>query len=331
MDDIRVRIVEHRKELPRLDDSNFFHSSQLFELAADTPRQKPYMVLAESADGKVLGQLLGIVRYRASYFPPYFYMHCHVLGEGVYSVPAAEQSALFGRMLGALRQRLSRRVLYIEVSNLQQKMFGYREFRQQRFFPVHWMSIHNSLHSRTPEERISERMQHQIAAAYERGVITGEVETDEDFRAFSRLLRHHNWLKPKRYIPDDSFFKHLQQASTESAPTLGRLYVTKLHGRVIGCAAVVYSGRNAYLWYSAFRRKSYAWVHPDVLTIWHVIKDAHQRSYDHICFMDVGLPFSRNPFREFILRFGGKPASTYRWFHCNIGWLNKLLSWIYRD
>ena len=325
MDDVKVRIILHRNELPRLDDSNFFHSSQLFEVAAETPRQKPYMVVAEAADGTVLGQLLGIVRYRASYFPPYFYMHCRVLGEGVYSVPSSEQSALFGRMLEALRRRLSRRVLYIEVSNLRQKMFGYREFRQLRFFPVHWMSIYNSLHSRTPEERISERMQHRIDTAYERGVTTTEVETAEDFSAFSRLLRHHNWFKPKRYIPDDAFFRRILERQA------GRLYVTKLHGHVIGCSAVVYSGRNAYLWYSAFRRKSYAWVHPDVLTIWHAIKDSHRRGYDHIFFLDVGLPFSRNPFREFILSFGGKPASTYRWFHCNIGWVNRLLSWIYRD
>ena len=326
MDDIRVRIIEQSQELPPLDDGNFFHSSQLFELVAQTPRQKPYMAVAETADGRVVGQLLGIVRYRASYFPPYFYMHCRVLGEGVYAdVPPSEQASLFGRLIEALRRRLSRRVLYIEVSNLRQKMFGYREFRQQHFFPVHWMSIHNSLHSRTPEERISERMQRRIDTAYERGVTTAEVENVDDFRAFSRLLRHHNWLKPKRYIPDDTFFQRIQQQQ------LGRLYVTKMHGHVIGCSAVVYSGRNAYLWYSAFRRKTYAWLHPDVLTIWHAIKDAHRRGFDHMFFLDVGLPFSRNPFREFILRFGGKPASTYRWFHCNLSWVNRLLSWIYRD
>jgi hypothetical protein len=111
----------------------------------------------------------------------------------------------------------------------------------------------------------------------------------------------------------------------------GQLSLTRYRNHVIGCSAVVFSHGNAYLWYAAFRRKSFAFVHPDVLTIWHAIKEAHRQGYDHIFFLDVGLPFRKNRFRDFILRFGGKPVSTYRWFRTSIGWLNKLLSWIYRD
>jgi hypothetical protein len=47
--------------------------------------------------------------------------------------------------------------------------------------------------------------------------------------------------------------------------------------------------------------------------------------------MDVGLPFQKNPFREFILRFGGKEQSTYRWFRFGIRWINRLLTWLYRE
>jgi hypothetical protein len=203
-------------------------------------------------------------------------------------------------------------------------MFGYKSFRQQGFFPVRWMSIHNSLHSHTPEERLGPRLHQHIKDAYAKGVTTQEVTTDDEFLAFSRLLRHHNWLKPKRYVPDDHFFRILPREA-------GRLFITKYRNRIIGCSVVVYSEGQAYLWYAAFRRKSYAWLHPDELTVWHAIKDAHSRGYAHIFFLDVGLPFRHNSFREFILRFGGKPTSTYRWFRCTIGWINSLLSWFYRD
>ena len=103
------------------------------------------------------------------------------------------------------------------------------------------------------------------------------------------------------------------------------------HGKVIGCSAVVYSERNAYLWYAAYLRKSYLHLHPDIITIWDTIKDAHRRGCEHICFMDVGLPYKKNPFREFILSFGGKEQSTYRWFRFSIRWVNALLAWIYRE
>jgi hypothetical protein len=110
-----------------------------------------------------------------------------------------------------------------------------------------------------------------------------------------------------------------------------RLFVTKYHQHVIGCAACVYSQGNAYLWYAAFRRKTWLPMHPDTMTIWHCIKYAHSHGYEHINFMDVGLPFRKNLFREFILSFGGKPVSTLRWFRCSIRWVNALLSWVYRD
>ncbi len=326
MSQLKTTVITHEKDLPALSDDNFFHSRQLFQLTRQTPRQKPYMVTAEDGNGRVVAHMLAVVRYRSSWFPPYFFMHCRLVGEGVYAEDITTTRAeVFEQMLETLRRRLGSRVLYIEVSNLSQKMFAYKEFRQQQFFPVHWMSIHNSLHSHTPEERIDQRMQQRIAKAYERGVVTREVDGEKEFRAFMRLLSKHNLLKPKRYIPREEFFKGIAEGGH------GRLFVTLYKNRVIGCSACAYSGKNAYLWYAAFRRKSFVLMHPAMLTIWHAIKDAHQRGYDHIFFLDVGLPFRRNPFREFILSFGGKPVSTYRWFRVSIGWVNRLLSWIYRD
>jgi hypothetical protein len=47
--------------------------------------------------------------------------------------------------------------------------------------------------------------------------------------------------------------------------------------------------------------------------------------------MDVGLPFRHNPYRDFILSFGGKEVSTLRWFRINFRWANKLASWLWRE
>ena len=319
-------------------EDNFFHSPQLFALCQQTPRHRPYMVTVENDDGQIMAQMLAVVRYRTSWFPPYYYMHCRIMGEGVYKViEAVGGGSLFGQMIQALTSKLGPRMLYVEVSHLSHKMFGYRQLRAARYFPVRWMSIHNSLHSRTPEERITPALQQRISNAYERGVITDEVKSEDDFKEFMKLLRQHNWLKPKRYIPANEFFHSFtslpptDDKATVTLPENGKLYLTRYHNRVVGCSAVVYSNHQAYLWFAAYRRKSFAWVHPRELTIWHAIKDAHARGYEHIFFMDVGLPFRKNKFREFILRFGGKPVTTYRWFRCSIKWINSFLSWIYHD
>ena len=325
MKGIQTHIYSRAEKLPALDESNFFHSRQLFSICSATPRMKPYMAVCTDEDGRVLCHLLAMIRYRTSFLPPFMLIQCRVLGEGVYADSPYRKDELFGEMVTALTQKLNKKVLYIEFSNLSQKMFAYKQFRQNNYFPVHWMSIHNSLHSRTPEERVTDKMLHHIESAYAHGVTCETVDSAADLKAFNKLLHQHHWLKPKRYIPDNQFFNLLKDCDQ------CQLFVTKFRNRVIGCSACAYHGTDAYLWYSAFRRKSYLMLHPDEVTIWHAIKYAHQQGYDHINFMDVGLPFRKNSFREFILRFGGKPVSTNRWFRCSIRWINNVLKWVYRD
>ena len=295
------------------------------EICEQTPRQKPYMVVVTDEENQVVCHMLGVVRIRTLWLPPFLIIHCRVLGEGDYSTTKFSKDELFGEMLGALTKKLNNRTLFIEVSHLSQKMLGYKQLRTQKFYPVNWMSIHNSLHSHAPEERINEKMQRRIDHAHERGVKTDTVKNEEDLKAFMRLLRRHHFLKPKRYIPDKDFFRQIMNSGNSD------LFITRYRQHVIGCSACAYSQGNAYLWYSAFKRKSYAMIHPDILTIWDTMKHAYDNGYQHMCFMDVGLPFSKNPFREFILRFGGKEQSTYRWFRFSIKWVNALLAWIYRE
>ena len=324
MEGIRTTIYTKAKDMPNLCKGSYFHSRELMEICETAPRQRAYMVVVTDKEGCEQSHMLGIVRFRTLIFPPFLLIHCRILGEGVYS-DKTKRDELLGEMLEALTQKLDNRVLFIEVSNMSQKMMGYKQLRQAGYYPVNWVSIHNSLHSHAPEERITEKLQRRIDHAHQRGVLTEIVTTENDFKAFSKLLRKHHILKPKRYIPDNFFFRKVMEGEN------GNLFVTKYHGRVIACAAVVYSEGDAYLWYSAFRRKTYHMLHPDTIVIWDVMKHAHQNGYQHMRFMDVGLPYGKNPFREFILRFGGKEQSTYRWFRFSIRWINKLLAWFYRE
>lgn len=320
MNKLTTTIFSHSEELPPLPGGAFFHSEALFRIYEQTPHTRPYMVVVTDEAGHVRSHLLAVVRNKASLLPPYLYRHCRIYGEGAYAPGAeADRETLFELMLKALDKRIQRKVLYTEISNLSHKMFGYRVLKDQRFFPVKWMSIHNSLHNKRPEERLSERTRLKIAHALQRGVTTREVHTEDDLQLFYRLMNRHNLLKPRRYIPDIQFFRGLMGCP------YARLFITLVRDKVVGCCACVSSEGNAYLWYSAFLRKTYVKYHPDTITMWQAIKEAEANRQAHIFFMDVGLPYMRNPFREFILRFGGKPVSTFRWFHTNIPWANRLM------
>lgn len=326
MKGLTTTIFTKSKGMPTLRQGSYFHSRELMEICEEAPRQRPYMVVVNDTSGNELCHMLGIVRFRTLTLPPFLLIHCRILGEGVYDETSSyKREELFSLMVSALTQKLNKRALFIEVSNLSTKMFGYKELRSNGYYPINWISIHNSLHRHTPEERITEKLQHRIDHIHQRGVTTEIVNNETDFKAFSRLLRKHHILKPKRYIPDDIFFRKLLAGNN------GNLFVTKYRQKVIACAAVVYSEGDAYLWYSAFRRKTFLTLHPDTMVVWDVMKHAYNEGYQHMRFMDVGLPFRRNPYREFILRFGGKEQSTYRWFRFSIRWVNNLLAWLYRE
>ena len=322
---MKVSVYQQAAQLPPIPEGSYFHSPELMALCEHTPRHKPYMVVVTADDGRVMAHMLAIMRYQRSWFPPYIYPHVRVMGEGEYHDSSINRQHTFEVMAEAITSRLQNRTLYMEFSHLSEKMFGYKALRRLGYFHVRWMNVHNSLHSRTPEERISQRQMHRVENAIRRGAMTKHVETEEEFQEFSKLLRHHNWLKPRRFIPDDAFFRGMMDSGH------CKLFITCVHERVVGCCACVYSRNDAYLWYSASRRKSYAPFHPNAVTFWHAIKDAHAIGCDHIRFIDVGLPFRRNPYRDFILRFGGKEVSAFRWFRISIRWVNAVASWLWRE
>ena len=320
MNDISIIVCTNSVELADLGIGDFFHSSELFRIYEKTPRHSPIMVVARCADGRVAAHMLAVVRRRSWVVPPFLMWHCRILGEGDYVGFEDRRDELFNMMMTELVKNLPVHVAYVELSHLSTKMFGYKTLTRLGFFAVNWMNIYNSLHSKTPEERISPKLMLRINEAMANGVQTFEVETDDDLDDFIRLLKVHNITKPKRFIPDAVFFKRLVKSNS------ARLLVTRYHNNTIGCCAYVMSKGNAYLWYFGSLRKSFLRLYPAEVTTWNAIKKAYADGCQHFCFLDVGLPYRANKLRDFILRFGGKPVSAFRWFKFRYAWINRILS-----
>ena len=323
-DELRVSIIAKSKDLPYMTCSSFFHSTELFRIVEKTPGQQPFMVIVRRGN-TVVAHMLATLRRRGSLVPPYLFSQGRVYGEGEYT-EGEDKDALFELMLKAITKKLRRKMcLYIEFSDLSQKMFGYRILRSQGYFPIQWMEIHNSLHSLSPKERINEKTLQRIERAHEAGVISEEVQTDEEINSFYRLLSRFFSLKVRRYLPPKKMFELLHTTGN------ARLFVTKHKNKVIGGSCCIYSKNNVYLWYMASKRKSHPTLYPSAVTIWGAITDAYEQEKWHIYFMDVGLPFKKNRYRDFILSFGGKEVGTYRWFRFSLPWLTRLIGWFYKE
>ena len=314
MSQYQTAIYTRGDTLPTMDGGNFYHSPELFHIVERTPGQRPCMAVATDGQGRVVGHIL-VFLLRASWMP-LLYWQAHAYGEGDYAEDVNSEE-VFGLLLEALVRRLRRRLcFFIEFSDISRKMFGYKYFRAQGFFPIPWQEIHNSLHSMDPHDRLQPKMLKKIGHIYQQGVVTREVTTEEDLDRFVHLVRGFYRWKVHRVVPPEKQIAEIYRSDN------GRLFATLYKGRLIGGCVCVYSEGNAYLWYLASLRKRYAWLHPAMMTVWQAIIWAWKHNYAHIYFLDAGLPYPNNPFREFILRFGGKPVAKYRWFRFSIGWLN---------
>ena len=342
-----IKVYTKSEELPQLLAGNFFHSLELFEISEGVSGDTPFMAVA-TEDGRTIAQMLAVLHTHHTWFPPFIYTHAHAHGEGIY-LSAETEEELFPLLLHALTRKLcSHHCLYIEFSELQKKMFGYRHFRRLGYFPVAWQEIYNSLHSMNPEERLTDRARRQIENGKNKGLECHETHNQEEIRKFYQLYRNFYRFKPRRYVPPMEYFESLSQSNE------AKVFITTYEGRrfgregketgtidgedfhaagnrkIVGGCTLAFSKDDAYLWHLASRRKRYIYLHPDTMTVWHAISYAYQHGYRHIHFMDVGLPWKQNPYREFIRSFGGKPVAKYRWFRCNIGIINRLLKWIYK-
>ncbi|MDO5446955.1 MAG: GNAT family N-acetyltransferase [Prevotellaceae bacterium] len=306
-----VTVYTSTSQLPTMSCCDFFHSSELMQIYEQTMRHRPYMAVATNEQGSVIAHLLAVVRNGK----------CRIFGEGEYvEMDAHEKERVFGDMLSAVTSKLSGKVFYIEVSDLSTKMFAYKHFRNNKYFPIHWLQVYNSLHSKAPDERVSRQLLSKINQAKEMGVETKLVENESDFKSFYKLVRTYYNFHLRKFCPVKAFFKALNDSDN------AQLFITTSHGKTIGAAAIVRTQGNSYLWFGAYLEKVYPKLLPDFMTIWNVMNREYRLSIRHFHFMDVGLPFFKNTYYDKIIQFGGRTVGAYRWFRFYPGILNRIIS-----
>ena len=302
---------------------DYFHSAAFFKALENSPRTTPCMATAIDEDGTVVAHMLAIITTRRLFVPPFLWKSGRVYGEGEYA-DGADRETLFSLMLKAVTRKFRQELcLYAEFSDISRKMFGYRHFRNCGYVPIPWQEIHNSLHSMSPWDRLSAKMQKKITGAEAAGVETRPCHDDSETHAYVAMLRKYFRMKSRRYVPHQQMFVELARSGHATH------LITTWRDKIIGGCTIIFSQGGAYLWFMASRRKTYHKFHPAIMTVWGALRHAYEHGCAHLYFLDAGLPISRNPYREFILSFGGKPTAKYRWFQVALPWVGKLVKWRY--
>lgn len=322
---LKLTTYYHVSEVPPLLGDNTFHSTVLFRIYEATPGYRPFLVVALEEEQPV-GKLLAVVRRGGRSVLPNLLRRCEVFGTGDYFGRCSfTREELFEQMLERVTAEALLDSFMIEFRDLSHPLFGYGAFCRNNYIPVNWLRVYNSLHSvERAEDRFSASRIRQIKRGMKSGAMVEEAHTLDEVHAFTTMLHANYSFKIRRHFPDRRFFEQLEQVP-EDTERQSRIFVVKYHDRVIGGSVCIYSGTTAYLWFSGGLRKSYALQYPGILAVWKAMTDAKERGYAHFEFMDVGLPYQRHGYRDFVLRFGGKQVSTRRWFRFRWSWLNTLL------
>lgn len=314
-------------QVPELPGTNTFHSTELFRIYEATPGYTPLLIVASEA-GKPIAKLLAAIRKSVRLFPPGIIKRCEIYGTGEYFDNQADRETIFSDMLQRLTDEALREAFLIEFRNLDSAKFGYKAFRENHYFAINWLRVRNSLHLVTQaEEWFSPSRIRQIKKGFKNGAKVSEAHTAKEIRDFAHMLHKVYSAKIRRHFPSRDFFQQLEKQMMKSRQS--RIFIVTYKDKIIGGSACIYSDESAYLWFSGGMRKTYALQYPGILAVWYALHDAKQRGYRHLEFMDVGLPFRKHGYRDFVLRFGGKQISTRRWFHFKWEWLNRMLIKMY--
>ncbi len=313
--------------IPELPGTNTFHSTELFRIYEATPGYTPLLIVA-SEEGKPIAKLLAAIRKSVRLFPPGIIKRCEVYGTGEYFDNQVDRETIFSDMLQRLTDEALREAFLIEFRNLDNAKFGYKVFRENHYFAINWLRVRNSLHLvAQAEEWFSPSRIRQIKKGLKNGAKVREAHTAKEIRDFAHMLHKVYSAKIRRHFPSKDFFQQLEKQMMRSRQS--RIFIVTYKDKIIGGSACIYSDKSAYLWFSGGMRNTYALQYPGILAVWYALHDAKQRGYHHLEFMDVGLPFRKHGYREFVLRFGGKQISTRRWFRFKWEWLNRMLIKMY--
>jgi lipid II:glycine glycyltransferase (peptidoglycan interpeptide bridge formation enzyme) len=287
------------------------------------------LLIVVSKEGRPVSKLLAAVRRSSWLFPSSFFKRCEVYGIGEYFDQAADDKEhLFSLMLQALTDAVMSDAFYIFFRNLENALFGYKSFRTMGYIPLNWLRVHNSLHDADRlEARFSTSRIRQIKKGLHNGAEVREARTPAEVRAFAAMLQNVYSSKIRRYFPSRTFFRHLEEQLLGSDRC--KIFIVCYKEKIIGGSTCFYSGEDAYLLFSGGMRKTYLLQYPGILAVWGAMRDAKEHGYRHIEFLDVGLPFRKHGYRDFVLRFGGRQTSTRRWLRFRWNWLNRLFNWFY--
>lgn len=324
----RVETYYRKEQLPPLEEVSFFHYASSFDWYSHSPTYSPLMLVAFNGEEPIAALFANIVRINR-FFSGKLFKRCFISQQPAFFDESCSKIDIFEALISRLVKEVRSKVFLIRYENLGDAIFGYKGFRENKFYSIKWVNIRNSLQRRRKIwDQLSATRKNQVNKAQRRGVVLEEFRSEERLREIYALIQKTNNKKISRRFPPYAYFENFFHHYI--LKDKGKIVLARYQGKIIGGAILgLEKKQTIYCLYYWGKSKRHKIVYPTIFTLYSAMQMAENEGFHYFDFMDVGF-LNKNAGRSrFLLQFGGKQRATRRWYRFNWGLLNFFANKIY--
>lgn len=311
-----VKTYYRKEDLPIMKEISFFHYASSFDWYNHSPTYTPFMLVAFDED-KPVAVMFAIIMRINRFFSGKLFKRCFISQQPAFLHDSYSQIDIFQALITHLVKEVKRTAFLIRYENLGNAIFGYKGFRENKFYSIKWINIRNSLQrKRKIWDQLSSTRKNQVNKAKRKGVVMEEFESPERLEEIYTLIQETNNRKIARRFPPYAYFYNFYHHYIRKGK--GKIVLTRYQGKIIGGAILGFEKkRTCYCLYYWGKSKRYKTLYPTIFTIYSAMQMAEDEGFRYFDFMDVSFLNKSTGRAHFLLQFGGKQIATRRWYRFN--------------
>lgn len=291
----------------------WFQTEEAFGFFQSLSFMEAFAVALE-ADGKLKGLVVGYVQKDGGRMKQFLSRRAIILGGPLLADDISDEE--LATLLNALKDRLKRKVIFIETRNFNDYSRWQSVFESCGFaYEPHYNVQIETTSMEAVNGRLDRNRRRNIKKATENGLVVDEHPTERDLAAFYAMLDDLFRTKVKSPLYPYGFFEKLRTLPSS------RFFMAKnAEGELLGgLVCVVLEGRAVYAWAACGDDQNHRSLSPSVMANYAGICHAAENGYPRFDFMGAGKPDDGGyGVRDFKLKFGGELVEHGRFIHvCN--------------
>ena len=279
--------------------ASYFQSPECYDFYQSLSFINPFGY-GVSENGKLKGLVIGYIISDGNKIKRFFSRRAIIPG-GILFLENISQSAT-GNLLQTLKEKLNKKVIYIEIRNYNDYTKYKSLFNENNFTYQAHLNFHVSTSSQEAAlKNLSTTKRRDVKLSIKEGAEIFEADNREEIAEYYDLLKSLYQTKVKTPLFPVEFFERLVLDS------YGKLFLIKYDGQIIGGSVCVGMEKNVlYEWFVCGTNGKFKNIYPSTLATWAAIKYAAENGYRYFDMMGAGKPDESYGVREFKAKFGGE-------------------------